>query len=436
MTARRERVLVIAHGHPDLAIGGGEVAAHDSFRTLRASPGVEAAWFLARAGRDDGPPSGAITRHAEGEYLWDQDVADWHLLRAAHAPSAWLGFADLLDALQPTVVHVHHVVHLGLEMLRAIRRHRPQARLVMTLHEYLALCRNDGQMVRRGTLAPCSRAHPEDCHRCFPEHPPEDFWLRRRWLQHHYAMVDAFVAPSRFLRDRYVAWGLPPERVVVIENGQPDEPVAAPRVASPGEGRGRIGFFGQINAYKGLDRLLEAIAARPAPSRGGLVLEVHGAKLERQPAELRARIEALAAPLIAEGAVAWRGPYAPADLRARMAGVDWVAVPSVWWENSPLVIQEAFRCGRPVLCSGLGGMAEKVRHDVDGLHLPPGDIPAWGATLSMLAAERDGATWERLRRGIRKPLTHEAMARALLALYDGLPARAPEMADVVPLVRR
>ena len=50
-----------------------------------------------------------------------------------------------------------------------------------------------------------------------------------------------------------------------------------------------------------------------------------------------------------------------------MASVDWVVVPSIWWENSPLVIQEAFGYGRPVICSDIGGMAEKV---TDGRERP------------------------------------------------------------------
>ena len=53
-----------------------------------------------------------------------------------------------------------------------------------------------------------------------------------------------------------------------------------------------------------------------------------------------------------------------------MAEVDWVVVPSIWWENAPLVIQEAFRHRRPVICGDIGGMAEMVRDGVDGLHAP------------------------------------------------------------------
>ena len=67
------------------------------------------------------------------------------------------------------------------------------------------------------------------------------------------------------------------------------------------------------------------------------------------------------------------GKYAHDDLPRLMAEVDWVVVPSRWWENSPLVIQEAFLHQRPVICSDIGGMAEKVADGVDGLHFRAGD---------------------------------------------------------------
>ena len=78
-------------------------------------------------------------------------------------------------------------------------------------------------------------------------------------------------------------------------------------------------------------------------------------------------IDTLRKPLIAEGCLRWVGPYELTELAQRMRKVDWVVVPSIWWENSPMVIQEAFVYGKPVICAGIGGMAEKVRDGVDAL---------------------------------------------------------------------
>jgi hypothetical protein len=62
----------------------------------------------------------------------------------------------------------------------------------------------------------------------------EDFWLRKHYFQSHFELVDQFVSPSEFLRQRYIAWGLQPEQIVVIENGQ-----SASRRWRRAAGRGR-----------------------------------------------------------------------------------------------------------------------------------------------------------------------------------------------------
>jgi glycosyltransferase involved in cell wall biosynthesis len=117
------------------------------------------------------------------------------------------------------------------------------------------------------------------------------------------------------------------------------------------------------------------------------------------------------------------GPYEAAVLPRLMAQIDWVVVPSIWWENAPLVIQEAFLHRRPVICGNIGGMAEMVRDGIDGLHATVGD-PAGLAAVLRRAVETEGL-WDRLAGNIRPPLTIEAAALRHLDLYrDTLGARA------------
>ena len=84
-----------------------------------------------------------------------------------------------------------------------------------------------------------------------------------------------------------------------------------------------------------------------------------------------------------------------------MGACDWVVVPSIWWENSPLVIQEAFARGRPVICSDVGGMAEKVADGVDGLHFERGNPASLADTIER--AITTPGLWDRLRAGITPP---------------------------------
>ena len=112
-----------------------------------------------------------------------------------------------------------------------------------------------------------------------------------------------------------------------------------------------------------------------------------------------------------------QGPYASGQLAGLMAQIDWAVVPSIWWENAPLVVLEAFRHQRPVICGGVGGMAELVRDGVDGLHAPVND-PLGLAREMRRAVETEGL-WDTLVAGIRPPLSVPDVARLHLQHYTG-----------------
>ncbi len=364
---RPQRVLIMAHGHPDFSLGGGELAAYNLFKALRDDETVEQAWFIARHDSGNGP-TGAFTLRRENEYLWQQSLGNSFLLKAANSYAIWNDFRQLIRTLKPTVVNLHHYFHLGIELLRIIKEEDPSIRVVLTLHEYMAICHQQGQMVKRGSNKLCFRASIEDCNRCFPEFSKEQFWLRRNFIGQHFDYVDHFVSPSHFLKQRYVEWGIPEEKISVIENGQSPEPKLPPRPLVEGETRNRIAFFGQINPFKGIDLLLEALLSMKKKERQAMVVEIHGANFEYQLDDFKTRVKEMADKLIKEGVLRWVGPYEPSQISERMRNVDWVIVPSIWWENSPMVIHEAFMCGRPVIAADIGGMREKITAGVDGLN--------------------------------------------------------------------
>jgi len=153
----------------------------------------------------------------------------------------------------------------------------------------------------------------------------------------------------------------------------------------------------------------------PKSERKKVVLEVHGANLEHQSPEFQQKIEELRAPLIKQGVVQWVGPYQPHELRSRMAGVDWVVVPSIWWENSPMVIQEAKVCGRPLLVSSIGGMAEKIQHNVDGMTISAGNRLEW---RKMIAREDISSAFDHVVSNIKRPLTYSQCAEQHLKLLS------------------
>jgi glycosyltransferase involved in cell wall biosynthesis len=412
------RVLVVAHGHPRQYPAGGEWAAHTLFEALAATPGIEAHF----AAPDLNAPPGSEDRVQP----WPGKEQEWRLplgamdrfLLSQESPVALEAFGALLTRLAPDVVHFHHYMRSGVEAIALARRLLPRARILLTLHEFLAICHQAGQMVTADRHALCDRAGPERCHACFPERLPVDFALRRRFLLANFAKVDRFVSPSRFLRDRYIAWGLPAERFSVVENPVAPLPPVPPRPLPPGGRRAAFGYFGTIGPFKGLRVLVEAFERLVA--RGGwddATLALHGLMGPVTPdfAEWFARAVKRHAPRLA-----WHGRYDRADLPRLMQGVDWVVVPSIWWENSPLVIQEARMAGRPLIVSDIGGMAEKVTPGEDGLVFAAGDAAALAEAMAFAVPRHDAM------RGRDIAAANTARLAAILALYRGAAAEAEE----------
>jgi glycosyltransferase involved in cell wall biosynthesis len=94
----------------------------------------------------------------------------------------------------------------------------------------------------------------------------------------------------------------------------------------------------------------------------------------------------------------------------------------VWYENSPVVIQEARAAGVPVIASGHGALAEKVRHEVDGLLFPPGKVVALRQALRRLVDDPDLPP--RLRRNIPPPMDMDSHVEELESLYHRLVAQS------------
>jgi glycosyltransferase involved in cell wall biosynthesis len=407
------RVLIVAHGHPDLSIGGGEAAAYQQVRELRRR-GVEVL-FLAHTSAPrtrDGTPF-SVHPTQPNDVLFHAADFDPFFLSQKTKIVFHQDYAELLRRFKPDIVHFHHFYWLGIEIIRETRKYSDSLPLIFTLHEYLAICHHHGQMIKTDRRL-CTRSSTLECHQCFPKHMPQEFFLREQFIKSFFTLVDKFIAPSRFLADRYVDWGIERERIAVIENGQPS---TADIAATPEDAERlsrRFAFFGQVSELKGVLVLLDAAKRLPQNLREGIRISIYGT-LHNEDAGFREQVAA--ATLEAGAHVRFNGPYRREDLPALMRNVGWVIVPSIWWENSPLVIQEAFAHRRPVICSDIGGMAEKVRDGVDGLYFRTADAID---LADRIAEAADANLWQRLQQQIRPPPTIETTVDEGLALYREL----------------
>ena len=288
-------------------------------------------------------------------------------------------FAELVDRLRPDIVHVGHLNHLSITLpFEAATRSVP---VVYTLHDYWLMCPR-GQFMqtfprdRRDLWAACDGQEDRKCaERCYaryfggaPEERETDIalwtgWVERR-MRHVREMsefVDLFVAPSRYLLDRHRdEFGLPARKLVYLDYGFDHARLSGRRRAA-----GEPFVFGYIGTHipaKGIQDLIRAFGA----VSGEAVLRVWGRPRSRNTEALRT----LARSLPAEKArrVEWLPEYRNGDIvRDVFDRVDAIVVPSVWVENSPLVIHEAQQARAPVIAADAGGMAEYVHHGVNGL---------------------------------------------------------------------
>jgi len=388
--------LYIAHGHPDISPGGGELAAYRLYQAMRESGEYEAFFLFRSADRRALEYGCPISRYGEDDHVYQLvSLAEEHDLFHLSAIDGDLrrvaahlrALKDFLIALQPDIVHFQHFLFIGLEAVSLVRRFAPGARIVMTLHEFLAICPSSGAMIKTGSGELCHEARPEMCAACFPERPSWQLFLRERHVRAALSMVDEFIAPSEFLRRRFIAWGLAAEKIAVMENLPPPWPQAAPRERP--QSPFAAGFVGRIVFHKGLEVYLRAAAEYQRRRSSGerlpaLRFAVHGA-IESLPDALKRELAQLTEETATQ--VHFHGAYSRHQLPALLSALDCVVVPSVWWENSPMVIQEAFMAGLPVVCSDVGGMAEKVGDGVNGLHFRLGDHLDLLAKLLRLAAE-------------------------------------------------
>jgi glycosyltransferase involved in cell wall biosynthesis len=431
METDRKKILYVVHNHPAIRPGGCEAYALELYEAMRDSSDFDAV-FLARSG----PPVSVTSLHHEGrpitlvnedpnQYFFYTDLSDWewHFGRSPRKSTLTRFFREFLLDIKPDVVHFQHTIFLGYDILRVTRNALPHVPIVYTLHEFLPICYADGKLLRTMNDEPCLEASPRRCHECFPQITQQTFFMRERFIKSHLSLVDRFIAPSRFLMDRYLDWGIPPEKIMFEDYGRlsvarheaPAPNGAVGPAARDDRPRNRFAFFGQLTQYKGIDVLLKAMAVL-ADEGFDAHLSIHGANLDWAPTQFQDKLRALLAE--AGGTVTLVGQYEPEDLPQLMEEIDWVVVPSIWWENSPLVIQEASQYGRPVICSDIGGMAEKVADGVNGLHFRRGDPDSLAETMCR-AVETNGL-WNELSLGIQPVLSMSDHVATLTELYESL----------------
>jgi glycosyltransferase involved in cell wall biosynthesis len=347
-------------------------------------------------------------------------------------------FGECLDRLRPDLVHINHLLFLSL-MLPAIAKSR-NIPVVFTLHDYWLSCPRVTRLDHHGR--PCTAMTPLKCTLCCrelysrfsPARRPDPAGAARRGARLAYSVgvevpaayaalrrrsreirplaktVDFWISPSRFLRDLMGTFGLPRERILHLPNGLP---LAHLQTAgrSPRGGRLHFGYLGTINRHKGIHVLLEAFRGLEAAD-----LTIWGGP----PGYLAVDY----GDVLAQRNVRFPGRIDDEQKASVFASIDALVVPSIWFENAPLVILEALLSGVPVIASDIGGMRELIRDGETGFHFPAGSVADLRRLL--LSCIQDPSRLRSLKPSSLDVTSMEDHARAILSLYQRiLPAPAP-----------
>jgi len=413
------RVLYLIHAHQSFSVGGAENAAFSQFHELQTQEEVES-WILCAVHTSRGLLSHGELRSVEGaerEYLIGTEC-EWFRFNNTHIPSLRRGLQRLIDHIKPDLIHLHHYSHFGIDVIPLLQTLCPTAKVVVTLHEYLALCMHNGQMVTTHQLKLCNKATPLACSMCFPERSAQEMFLRHHFMKTILESCDALVSPSNFLIQRYRDCGIDHANFYMIENGLPPQFDLARQAnyrQTYSDQLNRFAYFGQLNLYKGALVLLKAAYLLQERGITNFTINIHGANLEHQPKEFQEEFDLFHDKV--KDRVMLCGSYRQVEMETLMMEADWMVIPSIWWENSPVVIQEAFFYQRPVLGSDIGGTAEKINGR--------GGITFSARSESSLASLMDrcignAALHQGLVGQIEQPTTSEICRNLHLGVYESL----------------
>jgi glycosyltransferase involved in cell wall biosynthesis len=324
-------------------------------------------------------------------------------------------FSQLLARELPDLVHVHNTfVMISPSIYGACVEHGIP--VVQTLHNFRWMCPG-AFFYRDGKVC-------EDCiegglwqgvrHNCYrgSRAATAAMALILAWHQHFktwHRSIDQYIALTSFARDKFVSTGFPFEKIAVKPNFVGTDPGAR-----TGAGDYAV-FVGRLSAEKGIATLVQAWEQLPARCP----LQIVGDGPERRELELQIRQRNIPG-------ITFRGCLSRDETITTMKGARFAIVPSIWYENFPMVMAEAFACGTPVLCSRLGAMAEIVADRLTGLHFVAGNArdlaekAAWAWTHPCETSELGRAA----RREYEKRYTAEKNYENLMAIYESTLARA------------
>ena len=429
------KIFIAVHHYPPSFTGGAELRAHRTARSLQQRGHTVQAFAIERI--NEGPDHGIS---------WDDGVYEGIPVRKIRFNRAatpdwftfsynnpWIGdhLKIFLSEFQPQIFHLFGgYLQTASTILAAVNLKIPT---VLSLTDYWFLCQQV-QMISLNNQACKNYRDPACCLQCYSEQKRRYRWLgryfptlmrlywklhkkevhrfilRKEFLMNTLSQVDAIIAPSRFIGDIHIDSGLLRENVIYARQGRTIPNLNPATITKIPASHLRLAYIGQIVESKGVHVLLEAIRLIP---NAHLTLDIYG-DLEKRPKYVSKLHQIVGQ----DPRVRFQGLFQQKQVSQVFRELDAVVVPSLWYENSPNVILEAFAHHTPVLASNLGALPELVLDEKCGLLFTAGNPLNLARQISRLID--DTGLLARLASGIQPIKTEQQELDELESIYQVL----------------
>lgn len=358
------KILIISAAFPPYTVGGAEISTQILAKALKAAGNnVNVLTIGEQTSLSD--DEGVKVRRIESPNLYWSIKAKpsapkkmlWHM-NENYNPMIEMKLQAILREEQPDIAITSTNDNFGANIWRACNRLN-----VPVVH----ILRNYNVMCIRSALHKNGHNCASQCMEC------KVMTSGKKQASNH---VDGIIGLSRFILDKHTETGyFKASAQAVLPNFIPASDMIAPEQLRTGWKNDYpvIGFLGRMSDYKGVRLLAKAHKATNAETKAKLLTA--GSSDPDYLAEIKTILDGTDHEMIG-----W------AKTNDILDQIDYLCIPSIWYEPLGRVVLEAFAKGIPVIGSNRGGIPEMITPGADGFVFDPDEAGALEGILTQIAA--------------------------------------------------
>ncbi len=261
-------------------------------------------------------------------------------------------FKKYLLEIQPEIVHIGHLSHLSISIIKIIKTYNIP--IIYTIHDFWLYCVRGQMLNKSGDI--CLKPSIKNCLNC-SNYLTDTAKVEKSFLdmKEVISLIDIFISPSRTLERFFLEQGIDDKKIKYLKYGFNTAKITYNKKVFKTNSKINFAFMGRIIPSKGIKVLIDTFSRLSNEK-----LSIYG-NIGTQRRFLKTKN------------ITFKGGYNNDAINDILLKVDVLIVPSIWYENAPLVIQEALLAGIPVITSNIGGMSELIADGINGFTFKVGD---------------------------------------------------------------